>query len=213
MNEIQNTTQFIKDGGAYLLLAQAMGGETPDQIIGDMEASGQRQLVASQQLPTNTRGTDAEFEALGFAFGDPAQGDPMFRAATLPPGWTKRASDHDMWSYIDDELGRERVSIFYKAAFYDRSAFMDLTSVGGYLHSCVYYGRPIVTDETWATAAALRTAALEHAESERERVALYERTLAREDAPSYAAEELANARAKLAVYVALAAQHSESADA
>ncbi len=156
---------------------------------------------------TDTRGTDAEFQALGFAFGDPAQGDPMFRAATLPPGWTKHASDHDMWSHIDDELGRERVRIFYKAAF------MDLTSVSDYLHSCVYYGRPIVTDGTWATAAAVRTAALEYAESKRERVTLYEHALAREDAPSYAAERLVKARAELAVYVAIAAQHSDGADA
>jgi predicted secreted protein len=29
-----------------------------------------------------------------------------------------------MWSYIVDDEGTQRVAIFYKAAFYDRDAFM-----------------------------------------------------------------------------------------
>jgi hypothetical protein len=110
-------------------VAGMLGGAT--EYITGMEARGQRELVNSPQLPTNTRNTDADFEALGFTFGDPAPGDPMFRDATLPEGWTRRASDHDMWSYIDDAEGNERVAIFYKAAFYDRSAHMYLVGSRG----------------------------------------------------------------------------------
>lgn len=100
-------------------------GQT-DYILG-MEAAGQRQLVNSDRLPVRILGaTLADFEALGFTFGEPEPDDPLFRAATLPAGWTRRGSDHAMWSYIDDETGTPRVAIFYKAAFYDRRAFMRL---------------------------------------------------------------------------------------
>jgi hypothetical protein len=102
----------------------------PDRprYIEAMEAEGQQQLVNSTSLPVNTSDTDAEFEALGFIFGPPSADDPMFRPATLPEGWTREGSDHAMWSYILDEQGVQRVAIFYKAAWYDRRAFMRLAS-------------------------------------------------------------------------------------
>lgn len=92
-----------------------------------MEAAGQQQLVNSDRLPVDTDGQDQAFIDLGFTFGEPDADDPLFRPATLPEGWTRRASDHDMWSYLVDETGTDRVSIFYKAAFYDRRAHMGLT--------------------------------------------------------------------------------------
>jgi hypothetical protein len=209
MNEIQNTSQFVKDGGAYLILADAVSGKSSDQIIGDMEAAGQRQLIASHLLPTDTHRTDAEFEALGFVFGDPVEGDPMFRHATLPGGWTKRGSDHDMWSLVVDERGRERASVFYKAAFYDRSAHMSLNTVLGYLRSCVQDGAPIVTDETWATPAAIREAALGAIESDREMVEYYSGLPAGD---VYAAERLAGFKLHAARYADIAERYAEPSD-
>jgi hypothetical protein len=68
-------------------------------------------------------------------------------------------SDHAMWSYLVDELGRERVSIFYKAAFYDRSAHMSLTSLGSYVRNSVEYDGPaVIFDDQWATREAVATA-------------------------------------------------------
>lgn len=96
------------------------------------EARGQRELNASEMLPK--RGTieregghygpvwREKLEALGFIFGD--EGDDLFVHCTLPGGWTKKATDHSMWSKLYDEQGRERASIFYKAAYYDRDAHM-----------------------------------------------------------------------------------------
>lgn len=85
------------------------------------EAEGQQRFVATDKMPLELNPDRASFEALGFTFGK--QLDDIFIEATLPPGWTKRASpNHSMWSYIYDETGKKRVSIFYKAAFYDRSA-------------------------------------------------------------------------------------------
>lgn len=76
------------------------------RYVTDMEAAGQQQLVASTQIPT--RGSD-DLAALGFELGDVDPSDPMFRDATLPAGWKKQGSDHAMWSYIVDSLGRRRV--------------------------------------------------------------------------------------------------------
>ena len=44
----------------------------------------------------------------------------------LPEGWKREASYHPMWSHIVDGAGKQRVSIFYKAASYDRKAHMSL---------------------------------------------------------------------------------------
>lgn len=126
--------------------------EGNDAYIGGMEAAGQRQLVASTSLPTAlSSGTDADFEALGFVFGEPDPSDRLFRPATLPEGWSKQGSDHNMWSYVVDELGRRRVAIFYKAAFYDRNADMRLETVYSYARSLSNDSAMPVYDDTWCT--------------------------------------------------------------
>jgi hypothetical protein len=85
------------------------------------EARGQQEFVNSTQLPD--QGSDNKcWEAMGVVFGEPTPGDQLFRAATLPEGWKKVATDHAMWSDLVDDKGRVRANIFYKAAFYDRNA-------------------------------------------------------------------------------------------
>lgn len=99
------------------------------------EARGQQQFVASQALPIDGlewrfggdryEVTPKEYlTSLGFVFGEFQ--DDMFINVTLPEGWTMEPSDHSMWSYVNDADGYTRISIFYKAAFYDRSAHFDL---------------------------------------------------------------------------------------
>lgn len=106
----------------------ALDGKSPSLAIEAQERRGQEQLVASQVLPNPTqrfeRDARAEIEALGVVFGEPVEGDPLFVQATLPDGWARRGSEHDMWSYVVDERGEERIAVFYKAAFYDRKAAM-----------------------------------------------------------------------------------------
>lgn len=98
-----------------------MGGN-PSAIV-QQEARGQKELVNSTQLPTKcSPASRATLEAAGVVFGKPNERDPMFCDATLPAGWKKVATDHSMWTDIVDETGKKRGSIFYKAAFYDRSA-------------------------------------------------------------------------------------------
>jgi hypothetical protein len=147
---LENTSK--RDPALHLLGAM---GEGPDNYITGMEAAGQRQLVNSDRLPTQVIGGDDEqFLALGFTFGEPDKHDELFRPATLPPGWKREASDHSMWSYIVDEHGRRRVSVFYKAAFYDRTAEMRLDTHYAYLSSVLDDGGEPILDDAWLPAAA-----------------------------------------------------------
>lgn len=84
------------------------------------EKEGQTALVASTNMPIEIRPSREAFEKIGFVFGEPI--DDVFCSATLPAGWTRKATAHSMHSVILDDKGRERVSVFYKAAFYDRRA-------------------------------------------------------------------------------------------
>ena len=143
--KIENTSS--RDAALHLL--GALGG-VEDYVIG-MERAGQGQLVASTSFPTQlSSGTDEDLIALGFTLGEPDPRDPLFRPATLPEGWVKRATDHAMGSEIVDQHGRVRVKVFYKAAFYDRRADASIVGPSGYARDLVS-GAPLVLDD-WATA-------------------------------------------------------------
>ena len=150
---IDNTTERMQDPAERLaLLAEGMATGSPTSFIERQEREGQRQLVNSDRLPSDC-GDHAPWLALGFTFGEPDPSDPLFMAATLPPRWSRKGSDHAMWSHLVDELGRNRAGIFYKAAFYDRKAHMHLVSLSSYVHDAVEYdGAPIIFDDgAWAT--------------------------------------------------------------
>lgn len=107
-------------GGTEALLKIITGMEQ-GVVIEASEAEGQKSLVSSDTLPTD--GLDAvvaacpQIKKLGAV-----QDDPLFTYVELPSGWTKKATEHAMWSHLLDDRGRQRASIFYKAAFYDRRA-------------------------------------------------------------------------------------------
>ncbi len=122
---VENTSR--RDPRIHLLGAQAEG---LDGYIAGMEAAGMRQLLASDLLPARMiPGDEGVWTALGFVFGGVVADDPLFRRVTLPAGWTRAAGgpgDDPRGGYVVDECGVRRVSIFYKAAFYDRAASMVL---------------------------------------------------------------------------------------
>jgi hypothetical protein len=66
-------------------------------------------------------------EAAGVKFLGPVENDPIFQRVELPAGWKKEPTEHSMWSRLLDERNRARAGIFFKAAFYDRSAHLALT--------------------------------------------------------------------------------------
>jgi hypothetical protein len=106
---------FDRGDFANAVIAAMPGG------IEQQEAAGQRAFVKSETLPKDC---DAEtrktLESAGVIFGDPV--DDLFVRVMLPTGWHKEATNHAMHNKLLDEKSRVRATIFYKAAFYDRSA-------------------------------------------------------------------------------------------
>jgi len=159
----------------------------PTAFIEEQERNGQAELVNSDVPPTEiSGGSRADFEAVGFVFGEPVERDDLFTHATLPAGWTRQGTDRAMHSSILDHLGRKRVSVFYKAAFYDRRADMSITTVLGYALDCLnLYGdgaptMPILDDE-WATTDAVAGALDEWAAREEKDADSLEESLPRRE--------------------------------
>jgi len=216
---IDNTTRRMQEDPAerLLFLADAMGHGT-DGAIERQERDGQRQLVNSDRLPSDC-GDRAPWLALGFTFGEPDAHDSLFMPATLPPGWKRQATDHSMGSVIVDTLGRERVGIFYKAAFYDRSANMHLVGLHWYVQKAVEYDGPaIIFDDEWATRDAV-LAAMASARDERQARADEFRGYAADEAHRDArnraacAEHASEYDAKAALYEAAIAALARPSDA
>ncbi|MGI5155771.1 hypothetical protein [Microbispora sp. CA-102843] len=102
--------------------------------------------------------SDEELTALGFTLGPVDANDPLFRQATLPPGWKRAGTGHSMHTDIVDEHGRKRIGIFYKAAWYDRRADLSITTVYGYVADCLYRDTVPILDDSWATREAVLAA-------------------------------------------------------
>jgi hypothetical protein len=90
------------------------------RAIEDQERRGQAELVRCSQLPTN--GLAEVASKLGIKVLRQSAGDDLFSDVELPDGWKIRATDHPLWSELVDSEGVVKATIFYKAAFYDRSA-------------------------------------------------------------------------------------------
>lgn len=129
--------------------------------IEEQEAEGAAAMQARdcEVIPAEVMGgTEQDLTAIGFTLGPVDQRDPLFRQATLPLGWKRAGTGHSMWTRLVDEVGRERVSMFYKAAYYDRSAFLRVQTVRDYVASLGSSQEPLILDDTWATQEAVSSA-------------------------------------------------------
>lgn len=116
-----NTAKQAKENPRNVLKNALLSGGS--EAIEQQEKRGQLQLVGSQSLPTEGLELFREtIESNGGKIGDVVADDPIFTLVELPDGWEKETTDHSMWSKVVDKQGRPRASVFYKAAFYDRSA-------------------------------------------------------------------------------------------
>lgn len=113
------------DGFPIVAYEAALRGDFKNAVIastpGGIEAQekrGQRELVNNSTLPKQAPWE--QLEKLGFVKGKDV--DELFVECQMPPGWSKRGTDHSMHSELLDHKGRVRAGIFYKAAFYDRRA-------------------------------------------------------------------------------------------
>lgn len=121
---------FPKPDPMDVFLEAVISGD-PSGAILNQEKRGQEDLNAYDVLPRDLNGETREtFEAAGFVFGEAV--DDQFVKGKLPAGWKKVAAEHSMWTDLVDDKGRKRGDIFYKAAFYDRHAHMNLKWRYGY---------------------------------------------------------------------------------
>lgn len=122
-----------------------MGGS--DAYIYGMEAAGQRQFVKSDYLPT--QGNWEAAKALGVVRGPVKEGDELFTHVTLPEGWRREGTEHDMHSNVLDERGVPRIAVFYKAAFYDRRADFNIVHIGQNICTQLVYGDELKLPDFW----------------------------------------------------------------
>ena len=108
-------------GAARVMEDSVRYGNSGDAIEAQ-ESAGQTAAVASGRLPT--RGLTEVATELGITIIGPTC--DLFSEVQLPEGWTIRATDHSMWNEVLDDKGEVRATYFYKAAFYDRDAFINL---------------------------------------------------------------------------------------
>lgn len=195
---IENTARRDNDLHLFGLLAQGQS----DYITG-MEKAGQLQVLHSDLMPTDLSDDRASFETLGFTFGEPVDGDPLFQHATLPEGWSRQGSDHDMWSYVVDHLGRRRVAVFYKAAYYDRKAHARVETLSNYVYTVVFDGVELLTDDEWATPAAVADSVRQHLDRWLSDAGDAERRAAGERDSEYWAGRVTECRAEAARFQAL----------
>ena len=146
-------------------------GINPDAIE-LQEELGQTILVNSCQLPRNENCSGGrkelakpKYEAMGIKVAPFTQkvprilkeqiaandNDELFVTVVLPEGWRKEATSHSMWNNLYDAKGGLRGNFFYKAAFYDRDAFINFNcryeattkhedQPGGYSYPCPVRG-------------------------------------------------------------------------
>lgn len=121
---------------AIIALAQGdlgnfISASTPGGIEAQ-EARGQMEFCKTESLPIKMRNCKKEdLEKMGIKIGEAI--DDLFVRVELPTGWRKIADNHSMHSWLVDDQGRKRASLFYKAAFYDRVANMSLTTRFDYI--------------------------------------------------------------------------------
>ena len=108
-----------EDAAAELGRALSLGD--PNRAIEAQEQQGQDELVEADVLPVMGI---AEVEALGVEVLDIVEGDELFVYVKLPEGWKKQPTSHSLWTEVVDAEGKIRARVFYKAASYDRKAFV-----------------------------------------------------------------------------------------
>lgn len=107
-------------------------GGNPNAIEAQ-EADGKEELMSSSQLPLKVNspsGVNAadKYTEMGIKVIGQTSDDKLFIDVVLPNGWKLEPTGHAMWSNLVDSKGQEVASIFYKAAFYDRDAFINFAS-------------------------------------------------------------------------------------
>lgn len=101
-------------------ISEKPGGIEEQERMGQIAFSARNDLLPKDCLNCSF----SDLEKLGFVIGEAA--DDIFMHATYPDGWTCIPDTHSQYVSVLDEHGRARISIYYKAAFYDRRSQLTL---------------------------------------------------------------------------------------
>ncbi|MFH0829761.1 MAG: hypothetical protein V1887_01200 [Candidatus Aenigmatarchaeota archaeon] len=98
--------------------------------IEQQEARGQIAVVTQKLMPRYADGrrepADDVYKKLGIVII--GEHDDILVKVKLPDGWKLEPTEDSMWSDLRDNKGRKRAQMFYKAAFYDRRANLNLVT-------------------------------------------------------------------------------------
>lgn len=138
------------------LLALMTGDVTAAVEIGERASGAMLAQDGCAVIPTEIRagGSDADLEQAGFRLGPVCAEDALFRSATLPNGWRRRAVDAQggLCTEILDTHQRPRVSMFYKNTVHNRDAFCTILTLDHYAwHLMTDASAVVVTDPEWAS--------------------------------------------------------------
>ena len=129
----------IKEQEMDLLLG-ALSGIDTNTIIGNIEQNGRDKILKKVQLPIyantingkylNIKDTKEEVAKKYWEIGIKIinEENDLFYNVELPENIKLKSSDNVYWTYLIDEKNNdyELASIFYKAVFYDRDAFINI---------------------------------------------------------------------------------------
>jgi len=99
------------------------------------------QTINTVQLPVKINAHGDALEAANAmikSWGLELQGTKLFCTVEAPEGWEVVRTDHHLWTHLLDDLGRRRMTIFYKSAFYDTDAFLNVCPRFRVFHSYGY---------------------------------------------------------------------------
>jgi hypothetical protein len=112
------------EGGLEIFLETITGGNIGQSIM-NQEKREQAKMVSIQNLP-KSGGSFCKlsipdcYKKLGIEII--GEYDDLFYKVKLPIEWEIKSHSNSLWSSLLDNKGKERALIFYKVAFYDRSA-------------------------------------------------------------------------------------------
>jgi len=93
-----------------------------------LQSSGPSIWFNAEEPTLPVRGTEDEpkWAAIGVALGESVKEGSLFRHVVLPAGWQVVPTNHIYWSYLVDDKGLARASIFVKDVLYERRAWVFL---------------------------------------------------------------------------------------
>lgn len=123
------TTRYTNDVIEDMSNRVNISGMSPQNNV-RFEESAQRKVaeqgewLLARRLNNNEE-SDSKESLLSLGFLVENSDDDLFYKVTPPEGWTKTTNGY--WTTVLDNEGKERISQFFKGAYYDRRAQLHLT--------------------------------------------------------------------------------------